>query len=63
MMNSRDKKVQSIHNMMSLLVSIESEPKKFIENEDIISVISSQSSLAKALLQKKKMANQFSPCL
>ncbi|CAH6829148.1 conserved hypothetical protein [Vibrio chagasii] len=60
-MNSRDKKIQSIHNMMSLLLSIESEPKRFIENENIISIISSQSSLAKASLPKEKSNESIIP--
>lgn len=60
-MNNRDKKVQSIHNIMSLLVSIESEPNKFIEDDSIISIISSQSSLAKASLPRSDTAESVFP--
>lgn len=61
MMNSRDKKVQSIHNMMSLLMLIESVPNKFIEDDNIISIISSQSSLAKASLPKEDSGESIFP--
>lgn len=61
MMNGREIKIQSIHNMMALLVKIESEPKKFMEDDDLISTISSQSSLAKASLQKEDKYESIYP--
>ncbi|WP_425628198.1 hypothetical protein [Vibrio neptunius] len=60
-MKSRDKKIQSIHNMMNLLISIESDPDKFIEDDNIITLLSSQSSLAKASLPKERSGESISP--
>lgn len=61
MMNGREMKIQSIHNMMSLLASIESEPEKFMKDSDLIVIISSQSSLAKASLQKEDKYESIYP--
>jgi hypothetical protein len=60
-MNSRGKKIQSIHNMMSLLILIESNPDKFIEDDNILSIISSQSSLAKASLPEEHSSESIFP--
>ncbi|MDA0155133.1 hypothetical protein ACPV5T_02855 [Vibrio astriarenae] len=60
-MNSRDRKIQSIHNMMSLLASIESHPKKFSKDENLMSILSSQTSLAKASLPGNDSSESIIP--
>lgn len=61
MMNTKDIKIQSIHNMMNLLMSIESNPEKYIDDEGLLSIISTQSLIAKASLISNNIEDSIYP--
>ncbi|EII2981667.1 TPA: hypothetical protein I7285_03080 [Vibrio parahaemolyticus] len=60
-MNTKDIKIQSIHNMMNLLMSIESNPEKYIDDEGLLSIISTQSLIAKASLISNNIEDSIYP--